>query len=405
MTATKPSNPSIKITTIFVDLSLETDSSDFDNRISSKIGYDQSRVVNKIKTIISHHRVVSATPIKISSSQLSPPDISVEDDCKAKKSLSESILKFHLAKDKITQLTSHLLKSWVYHYYFNLYSYQRHPNTQNDVPIVILPRTEYRKPFINLEIPGEDNNTNHINNTTALSLPFSISHQYPITALSFITIDPDFLQSYELPLIGMDVVIFDQHQRISVDEFLTSFQESFTAWEWRRINNGMLAERDRLIEFYLRWAMKEAYTKALGLGLGKEFKTFEAHLIGFDTEDLIHKEYDNVESMHIKKCSLWNFILNSCRKNRSDIVYFPSHLYEAGTTENSRRDDNWSFYFVPISNTLGSESIFGCACLCVNNRNEDNVNNLSRSIDDAHDYSSIVKMSIHELCEFHATQK
>ena len=44
---------------------------------------------------------------------------------------------------------------------------------------------------------------------------------------------------------------------------------------------------DMMMEFYLRWSMKESYTKALGLGLHLEFSTFETQLNVVDAMSLI----------------------------------------------------------------------------------------------------------------------
>jgi phosphopantetheinyl transferase len=42
------------------------------------------------------------------------------------------------------------------------------------------------------------------------------------------------------------------------------------------------SDESKLQEFYLRWAIKEAYTKALGLGMNVEFQSFEMRLMEVD---------------------------------------------------------------------------------------------------------------------------
>jgi len=84
------------------------------------------------------------------------------------------------------------------------------------------------------------------------------------------------------PLVGLDIVTFEDFNPClyqSTREFLQVFQSSFTNWEWNCIlavyENG---DGHMLREFYLRWAVKEAYTKALGVGMGCSFDSFETRM-------------------------------------------------------------------------------------------------------------------------------
>jgi hypothetical protein len=91
--------------------------------------------------------------------------------------LTKSIIRFIQPKDKITQFTSTLLKSWLYHFYNDYYctttttttttttndgddgddgdNDDDNDTTSNDIksiihPIVVLPRTQAKKPYIHL---------------------------------------------------------------------------------------------------------------------------------------------------------------------------------------------------------------------------------------------------------------
>ena len=43
-----------------------------------------------------------------------------------------------------------------------------------------------------------------------------------------------------------------------------------------------VSDESKLQEFYLRWAIKDAYTKALGLGMNVEFQSCETRLMEVD---------------------------------------------------------------------------------------------------------------------------
>ena len=395
---------------------------------------NQQLLIKKIKKVIKYNGAVDAVPIFLpgkNEDTTASQSLSQSSTTKSKsvfqssgknvttEKLVEGVLRFFQAKDKQTQLTSILLKSWLYYFYHDKYaaSQQRDADCNNNtsLPIVVLPRTEYKRPYIELNVMGTDNAMDGIDHdqkqfsTTLRSwwnrgrsptvtnkggqmfmyLPFSVSHQYPITALSFMYIEKkDILDHHDthdeksvLPMIGMDVVMFDDsiQKNSSVMDFLNTFKGSFTSWEWNQIvsmNDDLCNENSDnvnvfLVEFYLRWSMKEAYTKALGLGLGFEFKSFESRLIGFDI--LGHVEISD------RCATLWDCILDKCKHSDSDIVYFSSqiHHFRKEDTEKEAIDDKWKFYFLPLSidsESISATSVFsGCACVCVQTDNKDNI--------------------------------
>ena len=114
-------------------------------------------------------------------------------------------------------------------------------------------------------------------------------------------------------VVGVDVVTFHINLNTytpTVRDFLNSLLHCFTTWEWNRIINTTTKKQQRnsatttttnndnshrqqqqqqlrsdtssIYEFYLRWAMKEAYTKALGLGMEINFNEVEVRLFGID---------------------------------------------------------------------------------------------------------------------------
>ena len=91
-------------------------------------------------------------------------------------------------------------------------------------------------------------------------------------------------------IVGMDIVTFDYdiNKRLypNDEDFLNVFRNSFTKNEWEIgiQHPTLLSLRDRVQEFYIRWSMKEAYTKAVGMGMGLEFHTFEIALLEDDDD-------------------------------------------------------------------------------------------------------------------------
>ena len=163
------------------------------------------------------------------------------------------------------------------------------------LPVVDLPRTKENRPFSpragggtsSGSSPGEDEN---------LDSAMNVSHQYPWVCMAQKRPGPS--EGNPIPhKLGVDLVVFEARfnkYTPTITDFLCNFENSFTPWEWDRVNKtqslstwGFTNERPRddessLREFYLRWAMKEAYTKALGVGMAIGFDEFETRLVGMD---------------------------------------------------------------------------------------------------------------------------
>jgi 4'-phosphopantetheinyl transferase len=123
------------------------------------------------------------------------------------------------------------------------------------------------------------------------------------------------------------------------------FREYFTKREWALINKD---PDSRLCEFYVRWSMKEAYTKAIGVGMGLEFDTFDLHLSSID---------DDAES------GLWHSLSSSS--------YSKSGLYVSGSVtflENNQPPELWDFFFLPLRRKETPQDCSfskGCVCICI----------------------------------------
>ena len=107
-------------------------------------------------------------------------------------------------------------------------------------------------------------------------------------------------------LVGLDVM--DALERPggssgrSAEEFFRSFTDNFTAHEWSTIrapgdDNGCFAQ------FYRHWSMKEAYIKAVGIGLGFDLKRAEFRYVPGSSDARA------TVSIDCKHHSGWSFVL------------------------------------------------------------------------------------------------
>jgi len=76
--------------------------------------------------------------------------------------------------------------------------------------------------------------------------------------------------------VGVDVMKVKMPQRELFPEFVKIFSEQLTDHETRTILS--VPQDEGIYRFFWIWTMKEAYTKALGLGLGFDFRRIEYDL-------------------------------------------------------------------------------------------------------------------------------
>jgi len=356
----------------------------------------------------------------------------------------------------------------------NGYNNVQHPGVgrtvRNERPIVDLPRTEYRKPYIPLpknwrtkaqtqtqtqtqeritgNAPTDEQHRTMVKEEDIFSL--SISHHFPFVGMAEITTattttrreeDPAARRNghrYDVsskhkhsdliptgtatttttttaattttnetvalttllqdrlppPIVGLDIVVFDElNPRLysSAEEFLEAFRDQFTENEWKNgIQNPKLvaaatttatatstiSATPKMKEFYLRWAMKEAYTKALGVGMGLEFNTFEIHLEEIDDDASACKEtslLDRImQATHGRESSLSSTSTSTTSPN-SNCKCFRGRVQFT----NQRSDEYFCFYFLPLTSSNYAAEVAaqatkptpivveGCACVCV----------------------------------------
>lgn len=103
---------------------------------------------------------------------------------------------------------------------------------------VIISKGRYGKPYIDNEV----------------SVQFNISHSGKMV----------------LAAVSGDIIVGIDIEKISqIPEYILLAENYFTVHEWKEI-----AAADSIELFYDYWTAKEAYVKAVGMGLGKNFRSF-----------------------------------------------------------------------------------------------------------------------------------
>jgi phosphopantetheinyl transferase len=210
-------------------------------------------------------------------------------------SVRRDVFKFVQVKDRYMSLVSLLLKSRAYHQ-STTRCYSCDSATVGPTSaarggprkaLVVLPRTPHGKPYL----PTPTSNDADRVAFQSLLLPFNVSHQYPVVGIAHlglcsrgISSSSDIVFGSKLQ-IGFDVVMFDPYPaRLyqSAVEFVEAFRDKLTCAEWEHLM-GMASNGTELLrEFFLHWAIKEAYTKAIGVGLGYDFSSLCVTLTEID---------------------------------------------------------------------------------------------------------------------------
>lgn len=244
--------------------------------------------------------------------------------------IKDQVLRFLQTKDKYAAVVSVLLKSRAFYHVFE--SMQPEEYVVERRIVVGLPRTKHKKPYIpvphelvSMKVSEED------------LWPLSVSHQHPFVGIAHFREHVN--QNRERPLLlGLDIVVFEGYNPrlyADEDEFLDVFRDYFTTREWSMIQSN---RNGRLQEFYIRWSMKEAYTKALGMGMGLDFSALDL-VLQADRDDTGTGVIDSL---------------------RGDNALFQSVVVNY-MKEGRKSGERWEFAFLPLRDESGR----GCACVCV----------------------------------------
>ena len=153
---------------------------------------------------------------------------------------------------------------------------RRHASTTLGIPFDAVPlqRTKEGKPYIPMSVArGYNANVSHAGDLVVFASEAS-------------------------DMIGVDVMPVELVPASSTDveEFFGSMRGQFTSSEWGLIRS----DSDPLRRFYIHWTLKEAYIKAIGIGLGLDLQT-----IAFEAGDSIRFWRDG------KEVTTWAFHVGS----------------------------------------------------------------------------------------------
>ena len=302
--------------------------------------------------------------------------------------VEKSIMRYQRDQDRWTSFTSLLMKSLAFYRSLDP-AFASAPRTIEDgpiydplmarirklerkLPVVDLPRTKHNRPYLPQLVSGDgksasgksgytrqttdDLRQNHEENCDAM---MNVSHQYPWVCMAQQQLGPSKEKPDNSRLLGLDLVVFEAKLSSfspTITAFLKAFERCCTAWEWERINKHQLTlsggkmlqrrgDESKLREFYLRWSMKEAYTKALGLGMHINFDEFETRLYGVDFDAADVNTPDGQEE------GIWTSIMT--QEVTRDTLQAANGQCQFSTIGKVKRKTSWEFWeftFIPLGN-------------------------------------------------------
>lgn len=160
-----------------------------------------------------------------------------------------SIIKYVKLEDRKRALVSRLLQYALVHQVLGI------PFEE-----ITINRTIEGKPYLEIDKAGMD----------FPNFNFNVSHHGDYVAIA----------SEPLCLVGLDIVSCTIPLRETIPEFVQNFSSYFSSFEWDNILNAGTSD-EILIEFYRYWCLKEAYVKAIGIGVAYGLDKVEFHHTGW----------------------------------------------------------------------------------------------------------------------------
>ncbi|CAM6017330.1 unnamed protein product [Sphagnum balticum] len=184
-----------------------------------------------------------------------------------------SVLRFVNFEDQKRALLSRLLQRKLVQFVLGL-----------NYDCIVIERTPEGKPYLN-------KNLNLLSNFN-----FNVSHHG----------DYVVIVSEPMCLVGVDVMAHDTRSKDPPHKFFEVFSACFTPCEWETILSAGPEEDMLFHQFYRFWCMKEAYIKAVGIGLGFELQRAEFHYQ--DGNIWSNVAHVRIDAVHKAK---WQFFLHS----------------------------------------------------------------------------------------------
>ncbi|KAH9769071.1 ACPS domain-containing protein [Citrus sinensis] len=194
-----------------------------------------------------------------------------------------SIIKYVKLEDRKRALVSRLLQYALVHQVLGI------PFEE-----ITINRTIEGKPYLESDKAGMD----------FPNFNFNVSHHGDYVAIA----------SEPLCLVGLDIVSCAIPLRETIPEFVQNFSSYFSSFEWDNILNAGASD-EILIEFYRYWCLKEAYVKAIGIGVAYGLDKVEFHHTGWGNISV------KIDGETMTEWKFWLFELGKRHWIKVHIVY------------------------------------------------------------------------------------
>lgn len=167
-----------------------------------------------------------------------------------------------------------------------------------------LDRTEKGRPYLN----------SFIGNPSQIKLDFNVSHQGQWSVLAAENFGSN---------IGIDIMEIQKPSTKNVQEFFRLMKRQFTYDEWKYIKKSP-CEESQLKAFYRNWCLKEAFVKALGVGISYDLQSISFTSFTELTPEILVKDTQIYLDGHIDQT--WFF--EECMLDQTHVVAVATQHYK-----------------------------------------------------------------------------
>ncbi|KAI9001245.1 hypothetical protein BD414DRAFT_474084 [Trametes punicea] len=157
--------------------------------------------------------------------------------------------------------------------------------------------------------------------STPLETPvgFNITHDNGVVAMAY-SVGADLYPDPPAYRIGIDVMLLQLPKRDTFPGFVEVFSDQLTELERNVLlppsPAPRLSSHEELRRFFLIWTLKEAYTKALGLGMGFDFSRIEYDV----PNDIVRIDGTIPSGWEFTRFELWNAVQSGQIENYVGVV-------------------------------------------------------------------------------------